>query len=338
MHSNRFTRRSFLGGTIGLCVGAAFLPRVSGLNAEQEQAPLGCRQRFPNPWVENGKPVVAVVRGTEFAAMLAKGLELLGGFARFGAGKPVMIKPNFILPEAYPTTTDGPSILAAVEALSREGFNDIIVADGGHRRSKKTEAVDFYALEEKAQAGGFKNAHLLEDEFFAVKDARWSAMQTINVSKTAYEMPLMINMPVIKQHQTTIYTCVFKNLMGPIDVPSRMYLHTGPQGMDPAKRLDHAKLCVAEIAHAVNPDITIIDARQVMGKNAYRPGGGVIVDANRVIVSGDSLAAEIAAADILQECYPDFQVTTIEDSLKHAAALGLGAASLEDVVLKEASA
>lgn len=336
MPSNKFTRRAFLAGSLGLC--AASSVASNRLLWNQESSTVGCRQRVPNPWLENGKPVVAVVRGTAFAAMLAKGLEILGGFKSFGAGKPVTIKPNFILPEAYPTTTDGPTILATAEALKKEGFSDITVADGGHRRSKKTEAVEFYSLEEKAAAGGFKIRHLLEEETVAVKDERWTAMQTVNVFKSTYEAPIIINMPVIKQHPLTVYTCVLKNLMGPIDLASRMFLHRGPQGLAQDQRLEHARLSVSEIAGAINPEITIIDARQVMGKNAYRPGGGVVLDANRVVISGDSLAAERVAATVLHECYSDFDVSMIEDTFGRAAMLGLGESAIGNIAVKEATA
>ena len=333
MSEFKINRRTFVGGAVGFCAAAPLGLKFS----LQEEPILPVRQRQPNPWVENDKPVVAAITGTSYAAMLAKGLELLGGFARFGSGKPVMLKPNFILPEAYPTTTDGPSILATVEALNKEGFNDISVADGGHRRSTKTEAVAFYNLEEKAAAGGFKNLHLLEDEVVKVKHDGWTAMKTAGVFKSAYESPIMINMPVIKQHPMTVYTCALKNLMGPVDLPTRMFLHGVPQRLQGEERLKNAKLCVAEIASAVNPEITIIDARQVMGKNAYRPGGGVIIDTNMLIISGDSMAAELMAAKVLAKQYPDFQPSSIDDTLGHATALGLGVAGLDDVVLKEAT-
>jgi uncharacterized protein (DUF362 family) len=339
MHSNRFTRRTFLGGTIGLCAGTVFLPKVLGLNADQEQAPLGCRQRIPNPWVENGKPVVAVVRGVEFAAMLAKGLELLGGFARLGTGKPVMVKPNFIFPEPYPETTDGASILKVVETLQREGFADITVADSGSGMRPASYAFDFYSLPEKAAAGAFKLIDLAQEKVKVVTDNRWTAMNNLEVHESAYHAPLIVNMPVIKQHQAAQFTCALKNSVGVISGVSRRLLHRSHERatLDSETILKNMKTAIAEASAAFNPEITIIDARQVMGKSHHRSSGGELFDGGRIIISGDMLAADRVAAHVLAELYSGFEVSMTDETFNHAAALGLGVNDLNDMVIKEVS-
>ena len=77
--------------------------------------------------MEKGKPIVVIVRGTAFPAMLSKGMEILGGFTKFGTGKSVIVKPNFVFDKKtrYPTTTDDKSVLTTVEFLRKEGFKDI---------------------------------------------------------------------------------------------------------------------------------------------------------------------------------------------------------------------
>ena len=329
------SRRSFLGGVAGFCAAAPF--GLKGIVQGQDR--VACRSRVPNPWVENGKPVVAVVRGTSFPAMLARGMEMLGGFAPFGADRAVMLKPNFITPSPYPETTDGPSILAVIEAMRRDGFGDFTIGEWGLANRQMTEVFDFYNLTDMAGPGSFGLRNLFGDEIVIAEDDRWASMPMVRIFETAYRAPLIVNMPVIKQHLASGFSCALKNNMGPIDIVSRMAMHRRyRRGLDAETLLRESKLAVAEIAAALNPEITVIDARKVMGVQHMLRIGGIEIEANRLIVSGDQVAADRVAAQVLDECFDGFQASMVSETLDHAAALGLGAASPDEVVLKEAEA
>lgn len=340
-----FTRRDFLGGAVGLCAAAPL-----GLGKAIRSRPFLSgfaqpRSRLPNPYVENCKPIVAVVRGTDFKAMLAKGMEMLGGFARFGSDKAVHLKPNFVAPSPYPVTTDGDSLVATAELLQKEGFNDVTIAEwgsmGGRNSVIPTLAFYRYRLPDKAEAGGFKILDLWKDEVVQVKDERWTAMPFCGVFKSAYETPLIIDMPTIKQHSVLQFTCALKNIMGQIDKQARMDMHRmGPayEKEDRETKLKMAHLSVAELAHAVNPELTIIDARQIIGKSHHFTSGGIGFDANRVIISGDPLAADLVAANVLAEFYDGFDISVTDLTFNYAAALGLGVNDPEGIVIKDVSA
>lgn len=329
-------RRTLLGGTVGFCASASL-----GLFAcQQGKQIFARRERLPNPWLENGKPVVVVIRGSDFNGMLAKGLELLGGFGKFGSAVPVMIKPNFISPSAYPETTDGSSIVAVVEALKRDGFNDITIADAGARSRPAKRSFDFHSLVEKSAAGGFRLRDLADDNYLLVKDDAWTYMPEIEVFESAYRAPLIVNMPVVKQHSRAQFSCALKNNVGPITFISRSALHRAKEiGELPTEAVTgNMKKAIAEVAAAVNPEITIIDAREVMSRAHHRSQGGNITAASRIIISGDMLAADRVAAQVLAECGDGFEVSMTVDTFNHAASLGLGAAGLDDVIVKEISA
>ena len=183
--------------------------------------------------MENGKPIVVIVRGTEFPAMLAKGMEHLGGFTRFGTGKSVIVKPNFVFDQRtrYPTTTEEQSVLTTVEFLQKEGFNDITVAD---RRGKKVKGraggkFEWSGLNKKAKSGGFKTDSLLDNE-------------------------------------------------------------------------------VAE---------------------------GLPREANRLIISGDPLAADIVSAKVLKEVYEPYELGFTEDTFEYAAKLGIGVKDTNSILVKD---
>jgi uncharacterized protein (DUF362 family) len=334
------TRRTFWSRVLGL---SAFGYFVSHLPAQNKPAAASApRKRLPNPFMENGKPIVMVVHGTDFSAMLKKGMEVLGGFDRFGKNKAIHIKPNFVAADPYPETTDGNSILATIEMLKKDGFSDITVAEWGSAMGMwqaSTEGFKYYGLDRKAEGGGFKIKDLIQDETIQIKDSRWVAMPGVGVRKSVYEIPLVINMPTLKQHSLIPLSCALKNIMGQIDKQSRDNLHQQDMNSISVKstRYRGSHLALAEIASAVNPELTIIDARSGLGRSHRINMGGVSIKPKRIIISGDALAADLVAAEALEESYQGFQVEMVHALFQHAGTLGFGAKTIDDIVVKEAS-
>jgi uncharacterized protein (DUF362 family) len=152
---------------LGLCLAGPAAVRGLAAKATPPDECFSIRKRLPNPFMENGKPVVVMVRGSDFAAMLARGMELLGGFARFGNHRSVIVKPNFVFDRRthYPTTTDEASVLTTVEYLQKEGFGRITVADRRANRShgRAGGKFDWSGLNDRAEAGGFVTDSLMDD-------------------------------------------------------------------------------------------------------------------------------------------------------------------------------
>ena len=346
-HGNR-TRRRFLRDIVALTFAGPAALRTFAATGKIEQELSPIRKRLPNPFMENGKPVVVVVKGDDFAAMLAKGMDVLGGFARFGSAKPVIVKPNFVFDKKtrYPTTTDENSVLTTIQFLQKEGFRNITVAD---RRGKRINGraggkFDWSGLNDLAESGGFTTDSLMDDgeaPTVQVGDSRWTTMPSIGVIKKIYEASLIINMPTLKRHEPTNLTCSLKNNMGLLDVPTTQYMHLWGEENKAAHdsmSIDEVnrRLCVAvaEAAMAVSPEMTVIDARKVLTKNhgSYARGGPV--EANRLIISGDPVAADVYGAAVLKEVYEPYDLGFTRDTFAHAAELGIGVADPAGVVLK----
>jgi uncharacterized protein (DUF362 family) len=351
MNQSYRTRRRLIWEIAGLCLaGPSALKAFAETGSNQTtRAPI--RKRLANPYVENGKPVVVVVRGTEFEAMLSRGMELLGGFARFGMSKSVVVKPNFVFDKRtrYPVTTDATSVLTTVEFLQKEGFKDITEADrrGNRKNGRAGGKFDWSGLNDKAEEGGFSTDSLMDDakaETVQVISKQWSQMPSYGVIQKIYEADLIINMPTLKRHSQTHLTCSMKNMMGVLDVPSTQNMHLwGDEnkkahdelGVDAVMR----RLCltVAEAAMAVSPEMTIIDARKVLCKDHVSYQTGEPRDANCLIISGDQVAADVCAAGVLKDVYEPYELGYTKETFDYAAKLGVGVADPNGFVVKEVS-
>jgi uncharacterized protein (DUF362 family) len=333
------TRRTFWRKAFGASAIGYFASHLPAQNkAAEASAP---RKRLPNPFMEKGKPIVVVVHGKDFTSMLKKGMEILGGFDRFGKNKALHIKPNFASLHPYPDTTDGNSILATIELLKKDGFSDITVAEWrSSTEPTPTEGFKYYGLDLKAESGGFKIRDLLQDESVRVMDKRWVAMPGVGVRKSVYEIPLIINMPSLKGHSLAQLSCALKNTMGQIDKQTRENMHR--QGANYRSENSNtsyrmSQLALAEIASAINPELTIIDARSGVARAHHLNSGGILIKPERIVISGDALAADLVAAEVMAELYQGFQVEMVQSYFNHAGTLGFGAKTIGDIVIKEAS-
>ena len=347
----KMTRRRFVGRSLACCLAGPTLLKTFAQEKSQTSAVRPCRPRLKDPYRKNGKPVVVVVHGNDFSAMFAKAMAMLGGLARFGADRTVIVKPNFVFDKItrYPATTDERSVLTVVKQLQKEGFRDITVAD---RRGKKANGraggkFEWSGLNDIAESGGFKTDSLLDDgnaEAVEVRDPRWAELPAYGVIKKVYDAGLIINMPTVKRHTETNLTCALKNMMGVLDVPTTDYMHYWREGdkelhdsLGRDKLSQRLSRAIAEAAAAVTPELTVIDARTVLCRNHLAVAGGDPRPADRLIVSVDPLAADFVATQVLKEVDPAYDLGMTRETFVRAARLGIGVADPSEFVLKEAT-
>ncbi|MFC1639441.1 DUF362 domain-containing protein, partial [Gemmatimonadota bacterium] len=179
-------------------------------------------------------------------------------------------------------------------------------------------------------------------EAVQVRDSRWTDMPSIGVIKTIYDADLIINMPTLKRHTQTNLTCALKNMMGVLDVPTTQLMHLwGDENKERYESMPRdqvwRRLCrtIAEVATAVSPEITIVDARTVLTEHHVNVRTGGPKEANCLIMSGDSLAVDIQAAKLLESVHAEYDLGYTSETFDYAARLGFGLAEPEAVVFKE---
>jgi uncharacterized protein (DUF362 family) len=318
------TRRNFfsrLGFGLTFLPALAFAPRsiLGALLFEPKGEQVPAKPLPANPFVRNGKAVVAMVHGDNPEPMLREGLSLIGGIERLALqGKRVLIKPNVVNDRPPPTTTS-PQVIAAVVRLVREaGASEVTVADSsGVIRFPTSANLEATGVKQAAESAGARVLPLDEEPWVRVEPVGAKALPRYYVSKPVYDADVFINLPVIKTHKFAHYSCSLKNLVGithPRYRPSVSFL--APDW--------HER--IAELNLSVHPLLTIADGTTLM--IAGGPTSGDAAHANVLLLSGDRIALDAVAVALIRtyDAWPKVTEQGVweQRQIKRAIELGLG--------------
>ncbi len=236
----------------------------------------------------------AVVHGTDREKMVRAAVDHLGGISRFiRPGERVLIKPNVgwdRQPEEAANTH--PALVGAVVRLclsagaSKVWVTDVSVNDP--YRSFARSGIE----EATRQAGG--RIRYTTDNDFVQTDLKGEVLKIWPVSRFYHEVDRVINMPIVKHHSLSKCTIALKNWYGVLG-GRRNRLH---------QKINES---IADLAAAVRPTLTLVDATRVLIRNG--PTGGSLAD---VSVENTLLAGEDAVAlDAWSLRYLDLNVADV---------------------------
>jgi uncharacterized protein (DUF362 family) len=238
--------------------------------------------------------VVAVAAGSDYAAMTAKAVEILGGPGRFiKKGAKVALLPN--VQSRHPGTFTKPEILRTVIRMCRKagaaeiaclscltqqhwegtGLGQVCREEGVSLKLIPPEDVHYKAV---AIPGGkgIREARLIA-EFFA-SDA-------------------FLNLPITKDHAGNRFTGTMKNLMGLNARSANRAFHRANWTTDPAD-IEHLETCIVDLNFAVAPTLNIVDATEIIKTNGPM-GPGELLKPMRIVAGVDRVAADAYCASLL---------------------------------------
>ena len=234
---------------------------------------------------EGSKPVVWEAEGAPADAMGAL-FSSLGGLEKLVEGDlsraTVLIKPNICLPhpERMGTTTSPLVVDALCGLLIANGAKRIVIADHTLKSSR------FGQIELHGVAGKYPEVKLLlanEQRLFQPVAVDGKVLKQTDILKMVRRADLFINLATAKHHSATGVSLAIKNLMGAIW--DRTGFHT---------RLDLSQ-AIADLALAVRPSLSIIDASRVL-LGGGPTGPGPVVRENRLFAGFDILALDAVVA------------------------------------------
>ena len=312
---------------------------------------------------KSGKPLLIIIEGENIKAMIEKGLDAIGGIEKvIGNNKEVVLKPNTNQRDPYPSIT-APEALAVVANLCKNAGADRVIVHEDH----KFEMDPYYTdndipFSEIVAVNAADSSRFVPVEFgkwhgdvsaeealkgnsatgFFDEKLRGNFVRTeghcLRVSRHLQDASVIISMPVVKRHFAGQFSSALKNHFGSVYGPHRWLAHAMLE-----KDRDYYDRKLVEFASAIRPELTIIDARSMQAVfGPFRTEETKIIDGlNKVIISGDMVAADVVVLDLVKEFDKTFTSANeaiIRRQWQHAEELGVGMSDLSKFEIIELKA
>lgn len=262
--------------------------------------------------------MVAVMGGNP-DSMFDIGIQELGGMEMFvQKGQKVLVKPNIgwdVIPELG-ANTNPILVKRIIEHCFKAGAKEVYVFD--HTCDNWVNTYKNSGIEKAAKSAGAKVVPGNSENYYqAVEIPGGIKLKTAKVHEILLETDVFINVPVLKDHNSTRMTACLKNNMGL--VWDRGYWHS-----------NDLHQCIADYAlYEKKPALNVVDCFNVMVKHGPQ---GVskedVVQMKSQILTTDWVAGDVAAAKMLGV---DPQRI---DYIPIAHKMGLGNMNLESLNIK----
>jgi len=228
--------------------------------------------------------------------------------------KKILLKPNIVSFEPYPTTTH-PEVLEGCLEFLLNLRKKVLVADGpacdaGNSKKIITEhplkkVCDKFQLP------------LIDLSSGPIKKMKTKSFE-LKFSAIPFEYDFIISLPILKSHDCCGITGALKNQFGLISPKDRISLHAVPW------RDIHK--AIAEINLIIKPNFWIVDAAQTLIITNEIRHGGKLRELGYMLAGKNPVSLDIEGLKLLQKVDPGLKDKKPEDilHLKYAIELGVG--------------
>jgi uncharacterized protein (DUF362 family) len=293
---------TFVGTLIGCARGAAPAPPAA-TGAAPGAKPIAAAGGPPGKVGSNrynptlaGDVTLALAQNGSPGDLTRTAINRYGGLSTWvKPGDRVVIKPNLAYGSQPAQAADvHPEVLAAILALCKEAqAQEIIVVE--HPLAAAQMAFEQSGAQAVCHAAGARLVNLGSQSLYQkVAFPAGVGIKDEEIARDLLECDAYINVAVAKVHNATGVTLGMKNQMGAIF--NRPRYHASGSASDGA---DNLSLNIADLAVALRPTLTFIDATRALMSNG--PGGpGLVEQPHTVLVSADQVAADAYACRFLK--------------------------------------
>ncbi len=206
--------------------------------------------------------------------------------ARLREKRKIFVKPNMSHPEYVPGVVTNPALLHDLVGLLRDSAEEVIVGESNGFNYPCWSAFEKTGIETAVKEAGGTVVNLSEDKVVEVKfQNSGSPLKRLFLPKTVLEADAVVDLPLMKTHEFTMYSGAIKNLFGCVPSNRRIYLHP------------YLSEVFYRLYFILKPDLTVMDAR--VGIEGNGPTKGKPVNMNLMLTSDCALATDIIASKIM---------------------------------------
>lgn len=222
----------------------------------------------------------------------------------------ILLKPNIVSSEPYPTTTHPDTLRSCLEILISWG-KEVAVADGpAIDAGCSRDILSHHPLKEVCDSFGVALIDLLSAETVSLET---ESGHSLEVARLAFDYDLIISLPVLKSHGICFFTGALKNQFGFFSAHERARLHSG-------KDIFRA---IAEINALLPPGLFIVDAVETLIRTNEVRHGGVPARLGYMLGGGDPLGLDMLGLRLLGQVDPGLRNKCPQDIPYLAYAAGL---------------
>lgn len=228
-------------------------------------------------------------------------------------GKYVLLKPNIVSSEPYPTTTHPATVEACLKLLQGVA-RKVIVADGLAWDAGDTKyIIEEHDLSKSCEKFGVPLMDLFVQ---GTKKVRTRSFE-LEISLMAFECDLIISLPVLKVHGICDITGASKNQVGFLSTADKKRLHWS---------LDVHKV-IAELNEVIKPDLHIVDGVQTLVNTNEVRHGGKLRAMGYMLAGNDPVSLDALGLELLAKVEPRLRSKRLDDVLHLRCSVDLGIGS-----------
>lgn len=331
MRHQKFGRREFLGKVAALPLLRLQYP-MSWMLSEQPRRP----HRL---FTHNEKSIVVVVEGENVRRMIELGLAALPGFSEFVRSRQnIMLKPNVTTMQPYPVTSDLKLCSEFLHVVRDFTRCPVSLTDSpsyaGLTAQRVFSELRYFEWCDKEGIQVNVADPVVGSHFVKITFSGERLHPALLVNKDVYHSDFVVNFAIPKRHHIADFTCAMKNNFGCVYETFRALAHQR-EGL-------FFDCSLAEFADAIRPELTIVDARQLLARTgpSYREGQSEIIkNVNKLVLGNDMVAIDSYCAELMQKYDSSFsKKKRLQNQLDFAGKLNLGTQNLSNVEIIEVSA
>ena len=237
---------------------------------------------------------VSLVKFADDRSSIRRAVEMCEGFKELDPSKRVLLKPNLVMWDElmpfpkYGVITTAVVVEEMVRLLKEYGCDDITIAEASTEdkdiNSSTAAAYQGMGYPELEKRYGVKLVDLNRESFEKVEFDGFS----LNMAVPVLEADFMINLPVLKTHNSTKVSLGFKNLKGCLARRSKVFCHHREIP------LNHF---ILQIGEKLAPALTLIDGIYALDRGPAV--NGTAHRADLLIASRDMFAADVIGTALL---------------------------------------